>query len=117
MKYGFRRKIFWDYPPANLGSSRHIIIQNIQLKGSGRNPMASEQIRFMRGEEVIFGKILRPFVSHLYKGALPLGLQEGLECFSPMKKEFLEHKTEPFRYNSTLIREAVFQVNTSDDWF
>lgn len=112
-------RFFWDYPPANLGSSRHIIIQNIQLKGSGRNPMAvrPDQIHAWGGS-YLWQNLKAICFSHLYKGALPLGLQEGLSV-SLNEKEFLEQKTEPFSYNSTLIREArsfrLTQVMTGFD--
>ena len=112
-------KFFWSYPQINIGSARHILLFGLQLKGSGRNPLATRvDYNHSWGGQYLWQNFKALTFSRIYSGCLPLGVLDaigiGLE-----KNEFNESdELDPFT-NSVLMREArsyrLTQVMTDFD--
>ena len=99
-------RFFWEFPSLNLGSSRHILLKNLQLKGAGNNPMA---IRYDNahawGGSYLWSNLKGLGFNILYKGILPKGLQElATICLWP--QDYADNNIAPFELNSVVSREA-----------
>jgi len=99
-------RFYWDSAVFNIGSARHILILNTQLKGSGKNPMAIRPDEdHAWGGSYLWENLKGVSFTHTYKSLLPLGILETLGI-SIYKEEFLADHTDVFELNSALIREA-----------
>lgn len=99
-------RFFWTYPPYNLGSSRHILLPSLQLKGSGRNPLAVRPDPVHSwGGQYLWECMKAIAFGHIYKGILPRGLLETM-AVSLHHDELISSNVDDYALNSTLMREA-----------
>jgi hypothetical protein len=111
-------RFFWSFPQFNQGSSRHILINKVQLKGSGRNPMATRLDRHHSwGGQFLWQNLKSLAVSQIFRGAVPMDLLNTL-AFSLEAEESKGQNISP-GLNSMLFREAksfrITQVMTDFD--
>jgi hypothetical protein len=68
-------KFFWKYPTANLGSSRHGLLFDYQIKGVGRNPLATRNDHTHSwGGQYLWQGLKAYVLGHVLKGLSPLGV-------------------------------------------
>lgn len=99
-------RFYWDHASFNLGSSRHILIHTLQLKGCGRNPMAIRpDFSHSWGGCYLWQNLKAICFNILYQDLFPMGIQKvaGVSIFLD---EFIQEDTKTFELNSMLIREA-----------
>lgn len=111
-------KFFWNFPPFNQGSSRHLLLPGIQLKGSGRNPLATRPDQTHSwGGQYLWQNFKALTFSQTYRGMLPAGVLEPL-AISLEAKEYSDKNTD-VSLNSLLLRQArsyrLVQVMTDFD--
>jgi hypothetical protein len=70
-------KFFWNFPTINLGSGRHSLLYDIQLKGNGRNALAIRtDFSHAWGGSFIWQSLKSYAITVLLKGMLPQGILE-----------------------------------------
>lgn len=100
-------RFFWKYPQLNQGSSRHILMHTFQLKGSGRNPMATrEDYHHSWGGQYFWQNLKALAFSRTFQGAFPLGVLDTL-AFSIETQERIDSQMIRADMNSVLFREAT----------
>nr|MBA2406314.1 hypothetical protein [Bdellovibrionales bacterium] len=68
-------RFFWYWPTVNIGSARHALLLDMQLKGIGRNPLAIRNDHFHSwGGQYLWQAMKAYVISKMYEGAAPLGL-------------------------------------------
>lgn len=99
-------RFYWEFPCMNLGSSRHILLKSIQLKGSGANPMS---VRFDNahswGGSYLWSNLKGLSFNILYKGILSKGIQE-LITISISPEDYHDKKISTYELNSVVARDA-----------
>lgn len=114
-------RFFWSFPQINIGSARHILLFGLQLKGSGRNPIATRvDYTHSWGGQYFWQNLKAVSFSRIYGGLLPLGVLEGIGIGIEPEEYADSQELDPFT-NSLLIREArsyrLTQVMTDFDPF
>lgn len=116
--YLMTEKFFWHWPTTNLGSGRHALLFDMQIKGVGRNPLAlRHDYSHSWGGHYLWQALKGYVVGHLFEGAAPLGILKI--PYIATKTSDLKNKQIKSSAISMAIREAdalrVTQVMASFD--
>jgi hypothetical protein len=111
-------RFFWFFPTHNLGSARHILLKDLQLKGSGRSPLALRTDYHHTWGGQYFWQALKGYIiSHILEGALPQGILTT--PLISVETSELENKRIHHSSNSLMFRDAddlrITQIATKFD--
>lgn len=114
--YLMTEKFFWKWPTTNIGSGRHALLLDMQIKGIGRNPLAIRNDHAHSwGGHYLWQAMRGYIISTLYEGVTPLGILKT--SYIAAKKKDLESPQIKSSAIAMAIRESdalrVTQVMTS----
>jgi hypothetical protein len=112
-------KFFWNWPTTNLGSGRHVLLLDMQIKGCGRTPLAIRHDHSHTwGGHYLWQAIKGYVVSNLFEGAAPLGILK-IPYVAAQNSDLEARKQIKSSTNAMAIRESdalrVTQVMTQFD--